>query len=96
MFTNRFIYWFINEVYWCNLLSNVFSVKIKRELKEKMEKYKDRIDWANEVRKFIEEIVRKVEAEENFKEILKALENAKWSVPKGFAKASVREDRDSG
>jgi hypothetical protein len=74
----------------------VFSVKISRELKEKMDRYRDRVNWAEEIRKFIEEKVRELEAEENFKRVLNELEKASWSVPKGFSVESVREDRDSG
>ena len=76
-------------------ISSVFSVRIRRDLKEKMEKYRGRINWAEEVRKFIEDMIRRLEAEENFKVILNKLENARWSVPKGFSEKSVREDRDS-
>jgi hypothetical protein len=74
---------------------NVFIVKIKRELKEKMEKYRDRVNWAEEVRRFIESRIRELEAEENYERILSELERAHWSVPKGFSARSVREDRDS-
>ena len=74
---------------------SVFSVKIKRELKEKMEKYKDRVNWAEDVRRFIESKIRELEAEENYERILSELERARWSVPRGFSARSVREDRDS-
>jgi chaperonin cofactor prefoldin len=70
---------------------SVFSVKIRRELKEKMEKYRDRVNWAEEVRRFIEARIRELEAEENYKRILRA----HWSVPRSFSARSVREDRDS-
>jgi len=73
----------------------VFSVKISRELKEKMDRYRDRVNWAEEIRKFIEEKVRELEAEENFKRILNELEKVSWSVPKGFSVESMRKDRDS-
>jgi hypothetical protein len=74
----------------------VFSVKISRELKEKMEKYRGRVNWAEEIRKTIEERIRELEAEENFERVLRELEKAEWGVPKGFSVMSVREDRDSG
>ena len=73
---------------------SVFSVKIKRELKEKMEKYRDRVNWAEEVRGFIESRIRELEAEENYERILGVLEKARWSVPRGFSDRSVRGDRD--
>ena len=74
---------------------SVFSVKIKRELKEKMEKYRDRVNWAEEVRRFIEWRIRELEAEENYERILSELERAHWSVPRGFSARLVREDRNS-
>lgn len=75
---------------------SVVSVKVKMEVKEKMIKYKDRVNWAEEVRKFIEERIRQLEAEESFKTVLEVLYRGSWSVPRGFSTASVREDRDSG
>ncbi|MCX8205055.1 MAG: CopG family transcriptional regulator [Candidatus Nezhaarchaeota archaeon] len=77
-------------------MSSVFSVKIGKEIKEKMEKYKGRVNWAEEVRRFLEETVRKIEASENFEKILSRLEDARWQVPRGFSATCVREDRDSG
>ena len=47
----------------------VFSVKISRELKEKMERCRDRVNWAEEVRRFIEEKVKGFEAEKNFRRV---------------------------
>jgi hypothetical protein len=69
---------------------------VKRELKEKMERYRDRVDWPEEVRRFIELRVRELETEENFERVLEELKKASWSVPRGFSARSVREDRDSG
>ena len=54
----------------------VFGVNISRELKEKMDRYRGRVNWAEEIRKFIEEKVRELEAEENFKRILNELKKA--------------------
>ena len=65
-------------------------------MKEKMEKYKDRVNWAEELRKFLEEKIRELEAQENMERVVKELEGLPVGVPKGFASASVREDRDSG
>jgi len=52
---------------------SVFSVKIRKDLKEKMDKYRDKINWAEEVRKFIEIKIKELEAEDNFNEILDEL-----------------------
>ncbi len=74
---------------------SVVSFKVKKEVKEKMEKYKDRINWAEELRRFVEEKIRMIEARENMERVIKELKSIKASVPAGFSKASVREDRDS-
>jgi len=71
------------------------SFKISRELKRKMDMYRDRINWAEELRKFIEEKIRELEAEENLREVVEELRKASWSSPRGFAASLVREDRDS-
>jgi len=75
---------------------SVFSTRIGRTLKEKMEKYSGsgRVNQVEEIEKIIVEKIREFEAEENFKKILRELEKAEWSVPKGFSVKSVREDRD--
>jgi hypothetical protein len=33
---------------------------------------------------------------ETYERILRELEKARWSVPRGFSVMSIREDRDSG
>jgi len=76
-------------------LSAVFSVKISKELKAKMDKYKSRINWAAEVRKFIEDTIRRLEAEENIKAVIEELSKIPYSAPQGSSVGSIREDRDS-
>ena len=76
-------------------MSVVISFKVKREIKKLMDKYRDRVDWAEEIRRFIIERIKQLEAEENLRMLLEHLEKADWSVPKGFSVKSVREDRDS-
>jgi len=61
-----------------------------------MEGCRDRVNWAEEVRRLIEETLRRLEAEESFESILRRLEGARWRVPRGYSAALVREDRDSG
>ena len=75
---------------------SVVSFKVRKEIKEKMERYKDKVNWAEELRRFIEERIRQLEAEENMEKIVKELRSMNFSVPKGFSRESVREDRDSG
>lgn len=76
-------------------MSEVVSFKVRRELKRKMEMYRDRVNWADELRRFIENRVRELEALDNFQQVLSELEKASWSTPKGLSWGLVREDRDS-
>ncbi|MEM1541834.1 MAG: hypothetical protein QW101_06430 [Ignisphaera sp.] len=55
-------------------MDTVFSIKIRKEVKEKMKKYRDGVNLAEESCRYIEEILRKLEAQENFEKILKELE----------------------
>ncbi|WP_054856766.1 hypothetical protein [Vulcanisaeta sp. JCM 16159] len=76
-------------------MSSVVSFKVRREIKEKMERFKDRVNWAEELRRFVEERIRELEAEENIKRVVEELEKIPISVPRGFSVSSVREDRNS-
>jgi len=77
-------------------VSVVVSFKVSRELKRKMDMYRDRVNWAEELRRFVEERIRELEAEDNLREVVEELRKASWSSPRGFAVSLVREDRDSG
>ena len=77
------------------ILSEVVSFKVKREVKKKMKMYRDRINWAEELRRFVEDKIKELEAHDNLQRVMDELERASWSVPKGFSQRSVREDRDS-
>ncbi len=77
-------------------MSAVVSFKVRREIKEKMDRYRDRVNWAEELRRFVEERIRQLEAEENLKAVIEELEKIPVHAPKGFSTTSVREDRDSG
>jgi len=77
-------------------MSAVVSFKVKREVKERMERFKDRVNWGEELRRFVEDRLREVEAEENLERVVSRLERVPGGVPKGFSVRSVREDRDSG
>lgn len=76
-------------------LSAVVSFKVRKEIKEKMTKYSRVAKWCEELRRFLEERIRELEAMENLHEVVRELEKAPWGVSKGFASESVREDRDS-
>ncbi len=73
----------------------VVSFKVSREVKEKMEKFRHRVNWPEELRKFVEAKIRELEAEENLEKIVEELKKAKWSAPQNFSTCSIREDRDS-
>ncbi len=75
-------------------MSVTVSFKVRKEVKEKMEKYKGLVNWNEELRKFVEMKIKEIEARERFKEIVKKIESASWGVEEGFASRSVREDRD--
>ena len=66
MYKDPFVY--SSVVLGVYFLSDVVSVRIQRELKEKMRKY--RVDWSKEVRQFIEERIRVLE----FLEAIEAIE----------------------
>ena len=72
------------------------SFEAGREVKEKMRKYRALVNWSEELRRFVEEKLRELEAREVLEEVLRELEHAAWSAPRGFSAASVREDRDRG
>ena len=74
-------------------MSVTVSFKVKKEVKEKMELYKDVINWNEELRKFVEMKIKELESKKRFEEVLKKLEEGRWSVPEGFARRSVRDDR---
>ncbi|WP_317895643.1 type II toxin-antitoxin system VapB family antitoxin [Pyrofollis japonicus] len=76
-------------------MSVVVSFKVRKEVKELMDKYRNKINWSEELRRFVEERIRQLEAEENLEKIVSELREASWSVPRGFGEKSVREDRDS-
>ncbi len=74
-------------------MSVTISFKVRKEIKEKMEKYKGKVNWNEELRRFVERKIKELEAEERFEEVLRKLKEAEWSVPEGFAEGSVRDDR---
>ncbi|MHA1590060.1 MAG: type II toxin-antitoxin system VapB family antitoxin [Candidatus Njordarchaeales archaeon] len=74
-------------------MSEIVSFKVPRELKEKMRRYKDRINWSKLLRDFLAEKIRLLEAEENLKKISRMIGETK-GVPRGFSASSIREDRD--
>ncbi len=76
-------------------MSEVVSFKVKRDLKRKMEAFKERVNWSEELRKFVELKIREMEAKESKERIREKLRKAPWSLQKGSSAKLVREDRDS-
>ena len=75
---------------------SVVSFKVSKEIKKKMEKFKYKVKWAEELRKFVEEKTRMLEASENIEKVVKDLEKMSIEVSRGISAAVVGEDRDIG
>jgi DNA-binding transcriptional regulator GbsR (MarR family) len=75
-------------------MSSVVSFKVPREITEEMKKLENHIKWSEELRNFLIKRVEEVEREANMREVVEMLKKTR-GVPKGYAVALVREDRDS-
>jgi len=73
-------------------MSTVISVRIKKEIKEELEKHG--IDISQEVKKFLEELYIKVKAKEYVNKWIEELKDVKPSE-ENFSIKSIREDRES-
>lgn len=71
-------------------MSVVISVRVKKEVKEELEKMG--VNIAEEIRNFLEEMAWRMRVKKEVEKINKLLEKVKTS-PEGFAVKSVREDR---
>ena len=76
------------------LLSEVVSFKVPREVKEKMKALKNKINWSEELRKYVVKRIEEMEREEALEKALKLLESVK-PAKRGTAAKYVRESRDS-
>ena len=70
------------------------SFKLPEELKEKMKKYKDQIEWSKELREYVARKIKEIESKNRLEEVHKIIEKTS-STPEGTAKKTVREDRES-
>jgi hypothetical protein len=75
-------------------VSDVLSVRIPRDVKRKMELFKDVVDWNEEIRRFLESRVDELYRVRVVGEVRKVIEKLP-EVPEGTATSYVREDRDS-
>ena len=73
---------------------SVISVRIPRELKEKMDSLKGVVNWSEEIRRFIERRIREVEQERAIEELEELIRKLPV-MPKDYIVRYVREDRDS-
>ncbi|MDT7891004.1 MAG: VapB-type antitoxin [Candidatus Nanopusillus sp.] len=73
-------------------MSTVISIRIKKEIKEELEKHG--IDISQEVKKFLEELYIKVKAKEYVNKWIEELKDVKPSE-EGFSVKSIREDREN-
>lgn len=73
---------------------SVVSVKVPKQIKEKMRKYGGRVNWPEEIRKFLSSRIEELERREAVEEAVKLLE-AVAPAPEGTAGKLVRKDRES-
>jgi len=74
-------------------MSSIVCIRVSQDLRERMKKFRN-INWSDLIRKFIEETVSRLEAEE----LLKKIENDLGDVPTlpaGTVSRLIRADRDS-
>jgi hypothetical protein len=72
---------------------SVVSVRVPRELKEKMRKYRDKINWSEEIRRFIENKILEAERENTLSKLEELIKQLP-TVPRGTAARYVRKERD--
>ena len=75
-------------------MSTVLSIRIPRELKEKMKTLGKDVNWSSEIRRFIETRIRELERRKVLEEAHAVIEKLP-KTPRGTAQKYVREDRDS-
>ncbi len=74
---------------------SVVSVKVAPKVKKEMDELKEKIEWPEEIRTFIQNRLEKAKREESIRKVDHLLKNMP-GVPKRTASKLVREDRDSG
>ncbi|MCC6040536.1 MAG: CopG family transcriptional regulator [Thermofilum sp.] len=71
------------------------SVRVPRELKDRMDAFRGVVNWSEEIRAFIERRVAELEQEKALEELERLIEKLP-PAPRGLALKYVREDRDRG
>ncbi len=75
--------------------STTLSLRVPRELKERMDKLRNRVNWSEEIRRFIEKRVAEEEQREAVLELDNLIRKIVKPSPPGTAAKLVREDRES-
>ncbi len=75
-------------------MSTTMSIKIPEDLRKKMRKLKDQVEWSKEIREYIQRRIREIESKRTIEEVHKMIESTS-GVPEGTALQTVREDRES-
>ena len=75
-------------------MTEIVNFRVKKVIKEKMNFYKEKINWNEELRNFIIKKIEQFEKERIIDEIGNLLKKTK-NLNKGIAEMLVREDRDS-
>ena len=83
----------VNKYYVKNMRTETLSIRIRKDLKDKISKIKD-VDWRREIELFIEKRVREVEISRTLSIIDKALSDVQ--VSREPAWRTIRELRDRG
>lgn len=81
---------FLNISVYSKLMQNVFSVRIPKELREKMKQYD--VDWKEVIVDAIVNKINQIEAERALEELKKM--NEKIETSKNPAWMDIREDRE--
>jgi len=76
------------------MIVSVVSVKVPEEVKEKMKRTRDKVDWPEEIRNFIKDKVEELERRERVEKVERMLAELPTQA-KGTASELVRYDRDS-
>lgn len=75
-------------------MSDVLSVRIPRDVKNKMELLKEVVDWNEEIRRFLESRVDELYRVKVIEEVRKVIEKLP-EMPRGAVTSYLREDRDT-
>ncbi|MDK2782027.1 MAG: hypothetical protein PWR13_1055 [Archaeoglobi archaeon] len=73
---------------------SVYSIRIPPEIKKEMDRLKDKINWSEEIRRFIKNKIEEYNKRKVLEEVISYIQTLPES-PKGLAQELVREDRDS-